>query len=223
MIKAVLCFKRKSGMELAAFQDYWLNTHADVVRNLAGVRRYVQSHARLAGYRRGELVHDGIAELWFDDIQAMHDLAGTAALAAVEADEAEFISPEGRVFLLLDEHPIKDGPAPADGVKNIEFINRREGLTVEEFQRYWRDVHGPIAARIPVLRRYVQSHVRPGGYKQERQPAYDGLAITWFDSTDAMRASAATEEYRATRADEPNFLPDGEIPIIITKEHVIIG
>ena len=37
-----------------------------------------------------------------------------------------------------------------------------------------------------------------------------------------MRFSATTEEYKATMADEPNFLAEEEIPILITKEHVII-
>jgi uncharacterized protein (TIGR02118 family) len=83
-------------------------------------------------------------------------------------------------------------------------------------------VHGPIAAEIPVLRRYVQSHVRLGGYRDGRRPVYDGLPIAWFDSTADMRLSATTEEFKTTMADEPNFLAAEEIPILITKEHVII-
>ena len=50
----------------------------------------------------------------------------------------------------------------------------------------------------------------------------DGVAITWFDSTDAMRASAASPEYTRVRADEPNFVaPD--LPFIITRERVIVA
>ena len=222
MIKAIVCIKRKAGMEVEAFQEYWRTRHAEVVSELPGVRRYVQSHARLSGYRRGELVHDGIAELWFDDTQAMRGLADSKEYAAVEADEANFIDPANRVFFLADAHVIKDGPAPERGVKNIEFINRRPDMSVEDFQNYWCEVHGPIAAKIEVIERYVQNHVRLGGYREGRQPTYDGLAITWFESTDAMRVSATTEEYEITRADEPNFLPAGEIPIIITEEHIII-
>ena len=203
MIKAIVCIKRKAGMEVEAFQEYWRTRHAEVVSELPGVRRYVQSHARLSGYR-------------------VRDLADSKEYAAVEADEANFIDPANRVFFLADEHVIKDGPAPEGGVKNIEFINRRPGMSVEDFQNYWRDVHGPLAAKIEVIERYVQNHVRLGGYKDGRQPTYDGLAITWFESTDAMRVSATTEEYEVTRADEPSFLPAGEIPIIITEEHVII-
>ena len=69
---------------------------------------------------------------------------------------------------------------------------------------------------------YVQSHVRPGAYASGRTPRYDGVAITWFDDTQAMRASAATAEYATTRADEANVLTSGDAPGIITREHVIV-
>jgi uncharacterized protein (TIGR02118 family) len=55
------------------------------------VRRYVQSHTRLAAYRSGEPVYDGIAEVWFDDTAAVHALRDTPEMAAVQADEARFI------------------------------------------------------------------------------------------------------------------------------------
>lgn len=39
----------------------------------------------------------------------------------------------------------------------------------------------------------------------------------------AMRHSATTPEYARTRADEPNFIAPGEIPFILTTEHVIVA
>jgi EthD domain-containing protein len=73
-----------------------------------------------------------------------------------------------------------------------------------------------------MIRRYVQSHTRLTAYERGRSPAHDGAAITWFDDTQAMRASAATPEYARVRADEANFIaPDP--PFIITREHVIVA
>jgi hypothetical protein len=43
--------------------------------SLPGIRRYVQSHTRGEGYRKGEPVYDGIAEIWFDDPGAMRALS----------------------------------------------------------------------------------------------------------------------------------------------------
>ena len=38
-------------------------------------------------------------------------------------------------------------------------IRRREGVPPEHFDAYWRDVHGPLCARLPGLSFYVQHHV----------------------------------------------------------------
>ncbi len=192
MVKAVSFFKRRSGMSVEAFQAYWLTRHPDVVVRLPGIRRYVQSHTLPGGYRKGEPAYDGIAEIWFDDTGAMRALAGTPAYA------------------------------PAGGVKNVEFVTHRPGMAIDAFQRYWREVHGPLASRIPVVRRYVQSHTRRSAYASGRAPVYDGVALTWFDDTEAMRASARCPEYARVRADEPNFITAGP-PFIITREHVIVG
>jgi uncharacterized protein (TIGR02118 family) len=222
VIKAVSFFKRKAGMPVEEFQAYWLRTHPTAVVRLPGVRRYVQSHTLLAGYRKGEPIYDGIAELWFEDTKAMHALRGTKEMEAVTADEAVFIDRATMGLILTEEHVIKDGPAPPRGVKNVEFVTRKPGLAVDEFQRYWREIHGPLAAQIPVIRRYVQSHTRTSAYERGRTPAYDGVAITWFDDTQAMRASAASSQYPRVRADEPNFIAPGDAPFIITTEHVIV-
>lgn len=222
MVKAVSFFKRRSGMSVEAFQAYWLTRHPDVVVRLPGIRRYVQSHTLPGGYRKGEPAYDGIAEIWFDDTGAMRALAGTPAYAAVEADEARFIERASMGLIITEEHVIKGGSAPAGGVKNVEFVTHREGMAIDAFQRYWREVHGPLAARIPVVRRYVQSHTRRAAYASGRAPAYDGVALTWFDDTEAMRASARSHEYARVRADEPNFIT-ADPPFIITREHVIVG
>ena len=223
MVKLVVYFKRRAGMEVEPFQEYWRTRHAEVVRGLPGIRRYVQSHTLLAGYRRGEPAFDGIAEVWFDDVDAIRALDGTDALRAVQEDEARFIDRSTMRTLVTDEHLIKDGDPPDGGVKNIEFVRRRPDLGVEEFQRYWRETHGPLASEIPVIVRYVQSHCRRGGYANGRQPPCDGVAITWFASTDAMRESARTDAYARTRADEANFIAPGELPFIIAREHVVIA
>ena len=96
-------------------------------------------------------------------------------------------------------------------------------MALNAFRDYWRNVHGPIASRIPTLLRYEQNHLKQSAYETGEIPPYDGLAITWFASTADMKRGAQTPEYQITRADEPNFLPDGHLPIIITREHVLIG
>ena len=64
MVKMVVFFKRKPGMSVEAFQNYWRATHAGIVVKMPGIRKYVQSHTLLSGYRKGEPAYDGIAEVW---------------------------------------------------------------------------------------------------------------------------------------------------------------
>ncbi|MFT7650869.1 MAG: hypothetical protein ACI8Y4_005644 [Candidatus Poriferisodalaceae bacterium] len=222
MIKVTEAVNRADGMSVEEFQHHWLHNHGPIVAQMPGLRRYVQSPTRVGGYRRGEPAYDGIAELWFDDKAALRAIASTDEFAAAKADEPKFINTDSLIELVVDEHVIKDGPIPEGGIKSIEFLNLRTDLTVTEAQRYWREVHGPIAARIPTMSRYVQSHVRAGAYDRPTPPAFAGTAVTWWADTDAMRASAVSEELRLTREDEPNFI-DGELPVILTDEHVIVG
>ena len=220
MVKSVVFFKRKAGMGVSEFQEYWRTRHPEVVLKLPGVRRYVQSHTRPSIYRKREPVYDGIAEIWNDSLDALRAMMRDPHYQAVKADEAQFIDEASMAGLVTREHVIVDGPAAA--VKSVEFVTRRPDLPVEAFQRYWQDVHGPIGATIPVLRRYVQSHALPESYAR-RPPRFDGIAVTWFDSTEAMRHSATTPEYARTRADEPHFIAPGDLPVILTTEHVILA
>ena len=221
MVKAVSFFKRKSGMSVEAFQAYWRTSHPEVVLKLPGLRRYVQSHTLVSGYRKGEPIYDGIAEVWFDDTDSMRRVAGTGEYERVQADETRFIDHSTMGLIITEEHVIKEGAVPVGGVKNVEFVTHKPGMPIGEFQRYWREVHGPLAAAIPVIRRYVQSHTRRSAYEKGRTPKYDGVAITWFDDTHAMRVSASSPEYARVRADEAHFIT-ADPPFIITGEHVIV-
>jgi uncharacterized protein (TIGR02118 family) len=223
MIKVCELVRRRPGASVEEFQAYWRSTHGPIVSAIPGVRRYVQSHPLAGGYRRGGLPYDGVAEIWADDKDALRAMAATPEFAAAKADEPNFIDTSALVELVVDEHELKGGPVRAEGVKSIAFVRFRDGLSAEDGQRYWRQVHGPIALGIPTLRRYVQSHVRLGAYRDGARPAWDGLTMTWFDSVDDMRASARTDAYAAVVADGPALLAPGPVPTILTTEHVLVG
>lgn len=218
MRKVVTLLKRAPGLSVEVFQDGWARRRGPLVAAAGQVRRYVQSHALPRGYAKGELLFDGIEEAWFDDEAAYRRFAASGeAGAGLEG----LVDPARTVVMPVDVHVIKDGAVPVPAVKNIEFVNRRPGMALSPFRDYWREVHGPLASTIPVLRRYEQNHLSLGAY-EAGEPIYDGLAITWFASTADMKAGTVTPEYAATRADEANFLPDGHLPIIITEERVFV-
>ncbi len=223
MVKAVAFFKRRSGMAVEEFQAYWRSRHPQVVTKLPGVRRYVQSHTRPGVYRTREPVYDGIAEVWFDDTAAMHALRGSPEMAAVEADEAHFIDRSTMGLIVTEDHVVKDGPTRPGMAKGVGFVRRKPGMPLEAFQRHWRQMHGPLGAAVPALRRYVQSHTRRSAYTSGREPAWDGIAILWFDDPGALRAATTSPEWDRAKADDANFLAPGPVAFIVTTEHVIVG
>lgn len=223
MVKVITFLKRKAGMPVEEFQRYWRDRHPAVVTRLPGVRRYVQSHTLVSAYAAGEPLYDGIAEVWADDTDALRAMTRSPHHPDLQADEARFIDRATMGMLITEDQLVKDGPVPADAVKSVAFLTRKPGLSVEEFQRHWRDVHGPIAAQLPGLRRYVQSCTRRSAYEGGRVPAYDGVVLIWLDSTDAIQSTAATGEYARVLADAAVFLSPGAVPAILTREHIIVA
>jgi uncharacterized protein (TIGR02118 family) len=179
-----------------------------------GLRSATQALTLAGAYRRGEPACDVIDELTFDDETSAVRCLADPAFAAAWA--SPLLDPTSIACLVVEEHVAKPGPVPASCVKNYELVTKRPDMDRAEFDRYWAQVHGPLAATIPTVRRYVQAHLSPGTRDSGTAP-YDGLAITWFDDVAAMRAGAATEAYAKTRADEANFLA-GELPFVITTE-----
>jgi uncharacterized protein (TIGR02118 family) len=181
-----------------------------------GLRGATQALTLASAYRRGEPACDVIDELAFDDEASAAGCLADPAFSLAWA--SPLLDPDSVSCLVVEEHVAKPGAVPASFVKNYELVTKRPDLDRAEFDRYWAQVHGPLAATIPTIRRYVQAHLSPGTRQAGTAP-YDGLAITWFDDVAAMRAGAATEAYAATRADEANFLA-GELPFVITTERI---
>ena len=93
-------------------------------------------------------------------------------------------------------------------------------MSLDEFSRYWREVHAPIGRRIPGLRRLVQSH--PVAHPPEMGPAdYDGMAELWFDDMAALQAARRSPEWRASSLDEANFIDHTRTALFLTEEREI--
>ena|SRR5713226_9701799 len=76
----------------------------------------------------------------------------------------------------------------------------------EAFDRHYRDIHIPLAKKLPGLRRYTISRnaapVRGDG------PYYLVAELDWDDMT-ALQQAFQSPEGRATAADVPKFAGDG--------------
>lgn len=106
-------------------------------------------------------------------------------------------------------------------LKLIYCITKKAGLTDEEFFRYWKNIHGPIGARIPRLRRLVQSH-RVILHGDEHRSDYDGMAELWFDNVEDLLAARQSPEWKASSEDEANFIDHKRVAYFVSEEHVIL-
>ncbi len=119
-------------------------------------------------------------------------------------------------------------------MKMVYVLRRKPDMTLEEFQKYWLEHHGPLVrqhAKTLGIVRYIQVHTRLPGMAPQPDPirgqmaqAYDGVADLWFDPS----ISAATAEERAASArilaeDEAKFLDFSRSAVWRGEEHVMVG
>jgi uncharacterized protein (TIGR02118 family) len=106
-------------------------------------------------------------------------------------------------------------------IKLVYRITKKSGLTDEEFFHYWQNIHGPIGARIPHLRKLTQSHrITISG--DTRPPDFDGMAELWFDDIDALFAARKSPEWKASSDDEANFIDLNKVACFVSHERIVL-
>ncbi len=107
MIKSISLLTRKDGITHEQFIRHWIEVHAPLAHAVPELRRYVQSHI-LSERRRPDIPSadievDGVAELWYDDRDAMERAMATPEAKTLHADGVLFI---GRIKTFVVEEKI---------------------------------------------------------------------------------------------------------------------
>jgi|SRR5271156_4636046 len=84
-------------------------------------------------------------------------------------------------------------------LKFMVVVRRKPDWTFEKFRDYFVRVHGPLALKIPGLRRYTQNFSAPD--PKRKAPAWDCVVELYFDDKDGIEAAWATPEGQAATAD----------------------
>ena len=109
MIKYVGVLKRKDGLTREEFLRHWEEVHGPLFlsNNVPGLSKYVQNHhAKVAGAEFESEV-DGIAEIWFDDLEAAQAFLQWHRFA----DQAKDVREDAKSFINLRESPFFFGDA----------------------------------------------------------------------------------------------------------------
>ncbi len=112
-------------------------------------------------------------------------------------------------------------------IKIIGFTKKKEGLTIDEFSRYWQEKHAPLGFEILPddihIARYVHHYAVPmeglGG------PAFDGVAEFGFEDMDMFLKWSAWfmgDGGQPLRDDEKNFMDSSSVLVVMVEERVII-
>lgn len=102
-------------------------------------------------------------------------------------------------------------------------FSRRPDLDDTAFRYHWRNVHGPLAAKLPGLGTYRQNHIVERLYDMPDSPVQqiDGISQLSFDSVAHMERSDASNEYQACKLDIPQF--QGGITILVIEPDVLMS
>jgi uncharacterized protein (TIGR02118 family) len=110
MVKLISFNKRKPGISRDEFNRRWTHEHAALASRLSGLKGYrlnVTSRPTSAG-DPSEPLYDGVAELWWDRVEAMEAAFADEIGQMAIADGDEFF--EARLTICVEEHVIIPGP-----------------------------------------------------------------------------------------------------------------
>ena len=223
MVKFFGPMTRLDLMPRAEFADYYVNEHTKVGGNMPRMLKYVGGPA-LQSANGDDPAFDSVMEGWWPDVDAVRADFVTPEWETARRDHPAVVS--GRFMWIAEEHVIQPVPDGADTVKYMAFINRADGQSREEFEKYWLEKHVPLALKTPGLLGYKAS-VSIGSAngdslkKAELDAApFDGVAEVWFESVAAFSRSFRDPFWNQIRADYYQNFAMNRIQVIV-KEHLV--
>jgi uncharacterized protein (TIGR02118 family) len=98
-------------------------------------------------------------------------------------------------------------------------LKRRSDLVHEQFLKYWRESHAPLALRLfPGLRRYVHNYCAPSPLGE---PAFDGAAEIWVDDIETLNAFTPSEEGKKLAEDKQKLLDHSRMVVLFVEEETV--
>ena len=175
MINAMTIIKKKEPLTYSDFQAYWKNEHAEIVTRSPDVGTYIQSHPIYNDELEFENTIDGLAEIWFEDTNAMRKLAASPDYKVIQEDEKVFIDSKA-VHLIIAEDIITKKGSRTDQ-KILVFAKKKPKIDLNVFRE--KSV-GISFEKVPYkISRSKMSLPKLGGYKKGKRPEWDAIFTFW--------------------------------------------
>ena len=164
MVKAIFMAGRLPGLTHDEFFGHWFEVHGALASKLPGLRRYVQNHALLEAYTVRQMTHDGWAELWFDDLEALRRAYSSPQWEALRDDGRTLFAQPMGVVIARERVQKWEGiaPAPLDTAGWTE-ASVRERLKREGYRTLAADLATPArvlaAAHAGLLAVWTAEHL----------------------------------------------------------------
>jgi uncharacterized protein (TIGR02118 family) len=231
MYKILRMVKRKQGMSLEQFKEYWLTRHAELHRrslSLCPVRKVV------ASFSTGEVAlggqepqFDGMTAVYFDSLQDLGAARATEVPKMMADDERNFVD-HAPMHLVAEEFVMSQKPGAGERLKKsgqlkiIRTVYRRKDLTPAQFKDYWLNNHSKLEDRVvkeSPTQYIVATFTVP---EPGEEPGVDGMVELYYDSVQDIRAMFAGPIPQMMRDDEKNFVQmDAPAIRAVCEEHLI--
>jgi uncharacterized protein (TIGR02118 family) len=118
-------------------------------------------------------------------------------------------------------------------IRLVFVLRRKPGISRADFQRYWRETHGPLVASHSTslnILRYVQVHTLEDPVNDQlaearggMEPPYDGVAELWWNNREELVASFGSAAGKAAGhqllEDEAHFIDLPNSPLWLAYEY----
>ncbi|WP_157685591.1 EthD domain-containing protein [Paenibacillus donghaensis] len=238
MFKIIALVKRKSGMSLQEFIDYYESTHAKLGEKYYSTcaeryaRRYLHLMAPVTEPQSGgaESEFDVVTELWFTDRQIFEKVMAEhpEALVEIAEDEENFQERSKTQMFTVEEHDSECGDRSLPYFKVLAMVKRKSGMSLQEFINYYESKHAKLGEEFfgTNAARYARRYLHPMIPDIEPQTGiieatFDVLTELWFKDSESFEKALAEHPDSATRIakDEENFQDRSKTQMFILEEY----
>lgn len=222
MIKLYGLLPKRADLTEDQFHHHWGTLHAALGARIGAMRHYVQNH-RIPIHATGTrtAVWDGVAECWFDSIEAADIGAVPDYTDNAGRDDPTFLDMDRLAFMALEEvERIGAGGRgwtradPAPGANVLWFVRKNTGVDVADFRAFMVEHARRMSTVDPPPARYT--HGVPVGAADE--PLYDGVEELSWTGCSLLESAWHARTVQDALADAAEMIDVDASAALVTRE-----